>query len=175
MSEDIDVRESIPDDTPAIEKIYLDVFPEEDLLPLVRELLADSSTCLSLVAVVDRTPVAHACFTLCGGAGNTQRVALLGPVAVASAWQRHGIGGRIIRDGIARMRDLQVSGICVLGDPGYYGRLGFRAETGIVPPYNLPAEYRDAWQSVLLRGSEDPVKGTLVVPPPWQHAALWSE
>ena len=175
MIEGIDVRESIPNDTPSLEKIYTEVFPEEDLLPLVRELLADNSTCLSLVAIVDGTLVAHACFTLCGVAGNTERVALLGPVAVASAWQRHGIGGRIIRDGIARMRDLQASGICVLGDPGYYSRLGFRAEAGIMPPYNLPDEYRDAWQSVLLRGSEDPVEGRLIVPPPWQHPALWSE
>lgn len=175
MIEGIDVRESIPNDIAALEQLYPDVFPEEDLLPLVRELLADNSTCLSLVAIVEGTVSAHACFTSCGVAGNAARVALLGPVAVASSRQRRGIGGRIIRDSIDRMRNLQVARVCVLGDPGYYGRLGFGTETGILPPYELPDGYRDAWQSVPLRGSEDPVTGMLTVPPPWRDAALWSE
>lgn len=60
MIEGIDVQETIPNDTPALETIYTDVFPEEDLLPLVRELLADNSTSSSLVAIVDGPPVLRA-------------------------------------------------------------------------------------------------------------------
>jgi putative acetyltransferase len=35
----------------------------------------------------------------------------------------------LVRAGLARCRERRISAVVVLGDPGYYGRFGFRAET----------------------------------------------
>jgi len=50
--ETIEIRESVPGDLAAIEVLYLEAFPDEDLLPLVRELLQDASVALSLVGII---------------------------------------------------------------------------------------------------------------------------
>jgi len=51
MTESVEIRESTPDDLVAIESLYPEAFPDEDLLPLVRELLGD----LTVVGVFRRT------------------------------------------------------------------------------------------------------------------------
>lgn len=49
VMERIEIRESVPGDLASIEVLYPDAFPDEDLLPLVRELLQDASGTFSLV------------------------------------------------------------------------------------------------------------------------------
>jgi putative acetyltransferase len=46
----IDIRKSRSDDMGSIDKLYPAAFPEEDLLPLVRQLLTEDPGILSLVA-----------------------------------------------------------------------------------------------------------------------------
>ena len=57
MIEEIEIRTSLPSDVASIEKLYPDAFPDEDLLPLVRELLREEPIVLSLVGIVDRALV----------------------------------------------------------------------------------------------------------------------
>lgn len=66
MIEKIEVRESQPNDVTLIEKLYPDAFPDEDLLPLVRELQGEGSNVVSLVGIADKALVAHAVFTIWG-------------------------------------------------------------------------------------------------------------
>ena len=61
----------------------------------------------------------------------------------------------------------------VLGDPAYYGRLGFATEKRIEPPYGLPPEWEGAWQSQYLDGQAATTAGRLLVPDYWDDAALW--
>lgn len=173
MIDGIDIRDSLPSDVGAIEALYPDAFPDEDLLPLVRELLRQDAIVLSLVGVADRELVGHAIFTTCGIAGRPEKVALLGPLAVALAWQRQGIGGALVRAGFRRLENADVAQIYVLGDPAYYGRLGFAADDSVAPPYPLPEEWRGAWQSIDLRDAGPPLRGRLSVPEPWRQRALW--
>ena len=174
MSEKPEIRDSAPGDLASIEALYPEAFPDEDLLPLVRELLQEASGVLSLVASIDRSVAAHAMFTTCGVAESAGRVALLGPLAVAPARQRRGIGKAIVAAGLQRLENAGVSLVCVLGDPAYYGRLGFVPEADVEPPYPLPAEWEGAWQSIgLIRGEPSP-RGTLSVPRPWLHPRLWA-
>ena len=49
--------------------------------------------------------------------------------------------------------------VYVLGDPAYYGRSGFIPEPAIAPPYALPEEWRDAWQSLSLGDAPQPPTG----------------
>ena len=171
---DIDIRESLPSDLDAIEALYPDAFPDEDLLPLVRELLRETPIVLSLVGIIARSLAGHAVFTTCGTTASTDKVALLGPLAVAPAWQRQGIGTAIVRAGLQQLESAGVTQVYVLGDPAYYGRLGFAPELGVAPPYPLPAEWRGAWQSISLGRAAPPRRGKLSVPQPWLQPSLWA-
>ena len=174
MTESIEIRESVPDDLVSLEALYPEAFPDEDLLPLVRELLGPSSTSLSLIATIDTSVVGHVLFTKCQVAESPGRDALLAPLAIAPAWQRRGIGSAIVRAGLQRLEEAGVSQVYVLGDPAYYGRLGFRTETRVTPPYRLPPEWVGAWQSLGLIDMAEPRSGRLVLPQPWLEPALWA-
>lgn len=168
------IRKSQQGDSISIELLYRDAFPEENLLPLVKDLLREPSVVLSLAGFSDTSLVGHVVFTTCGIAGSADRVGLLGPLAVATACQRQGIGSALIRDGLLRLETARVSQVCVLGDPAYYGRFGFTPKADITPPYPLPAKWREAWQTIRLRPAAPPGRGRLTVPPPWRQPALWA-
>ena len=170
----IEIRESRAGDLASIEKLYPDAFPDEDLLPVVRELLESTSGVLSLVAISNAALAGHGVFTTCNIAESDDTAALLGPLAVAPSGQRQGIGGKIIHAGLQRLRTCNVSLVCVLGDPDYYGRFGFVPELGVAPPYPLPVEWRGAWQSINLGDIAFSGTGTLSVPAPWRRPALWA-
>lgn len=174
MIEEIEIRQSLPCDADAIETLYPDAFPDEELLPVVRALLGEDAIALSLVAIVDRALVGHVIFTTCSIAGRPEKVALLGPLVVAQAWQRRGIGNALIREGLRRSEKAGAIQAYVLGDPGYYQRAGFKLEAGVAPPYPLPEAWRGAWQSVSLNNAEQPRHGTLSAPQPWRQPALWA-
>jgi putative acetyltransferase len=75
----------------------------------------------------------------------------LGPVAVEPDWQRQGIGGQLIRAGIAWLQERNAAAGCILvGDPAYYGRFGFVACPASAPlSQHVPAEF---FQILSLRG-----------------------
>jgi putative acetyltransferase len=137
-------------------------------------LLVAGPEVISLVAVVDGELVGHAAFTICGTADAAGKVGLVGPLAVAPAWQRKGIGSAIMGAGFDRMADAGAAFACVLGDPAYYSRFGFEAERKITPPYPLPEEWDGAWQSLSLDDGDTAVEGTLIVPEPWRKEVLWT-
>ncbi|MEZ5856172.1 MAG: N-acetyltransferase [Hyphomicrobiaceae bacterium] len=175
MPTSIDIRASAPHDLASIEALYADAFPDEDLIPLIRELLDAPSDVLSLVAERDGQTVGHLCLTSATIEGCRQDAALLGPLAVASAAQRQGIGAALVRDGVSRLAEQGVDWLCVLGDPAYYGRFGFVADTAIEPPYPLAAQWRSAWQSLPLRPSSQIPRGSrLVLPALWMRPSLWA-
>ncbi len=169
---DVDVRESAPDDLPAIEALYADAFPDEDLLVLVRSLLRETPGVLSCVATIEGSVVGHVAFTGCSIAEGRARFALLAPLAVASTWQKRGIGSALVKEGLRRLESSGVDRVFVLGDPAYYRRFGFLPETAVEPPYPLPREWREAWQAITLR-NEPLQRGRLRVPPAWRRPALW--
>lgn len=173
MSKKPVIRESLASDLAVIENLYPGVFPDEDLLPLVTELLQEGTNVLSLVATIDSALVGHVIFTICGIEGSSKQVALLGPLAVASAWQRQGIGSAIVNAGLQQMENVGVTQVLVLGDPAYYGRLGFVPRAKVLPPYPLPAEWQEAWQEKDLGGKESIVQGKLCPPQPWLQEHLW--
>lgn len=170
---DIESRESRADDTGFLDRLYPAAFPDENLLPLVHALLACEPKPLSLVAGTGGMPAGHVLFTLCGITHTSARAALLGPLAVAPGQQRQGVGSALISDGLNRLERAGVAHVCVLGDPAYYGRHGFKPEPAIAPPYPLPAKWRDAWQSLGLGGATLPPAGTLKVPDVWMQPTLW--
>lgn len=174
MTENLEIRDSVPADFGAIELLYPEAFPDEDLLPLVRDLLPDTTVATSMVGVIDAGIVGHVIFTKCGVTGTQVNAALLGPLGVTPERQGQGIGSALVRAGLQRLKDENVHLVCVLGDPAFYGRLGFLPESSIAPPYRLPAEYEGAWQSQTLCELGAAHSGELSVPTQWRQPLLWA-
>lgn len=64
----------------------------------------------------------------------------LGPVSVAPGHQRQGIGTRLVEDGVARLSARDAEGVVLIGDPAYYSRFGFSADTALTYG-DVPAAY----------------------------------
>ncbi|WP_158272164.1 GNAT family N-acetyltransferase [Marinicauda salina] len=173
MTADIAIRPARPDDMAGLETLYPAAFPDEDLLGLVRALSAEGPTVVSLVAERDGRVIGHVCVSICGVGGRPNAAGLLGPLAVAPEAQGQGLGRALVETGLERMADAGVDAVCVLGDPGYYGRYGFEPGTGIAPPYPMPEEWREAWQGLRTSPDAPRVSGRLEPPAPWMDEALW--
>lgn len=174
MRSGFDIRESLPTDPEALKDLYPAAFPDEDLIPLLRDLLSEEDGVFSFVAISDGMLVGHIVLTMCGIAGRGEKVGLLGPLAVHPDVQRQGIGTALIREGLNRLKSEGAAQVQVLGDPAYYGRFGFQPDDNVTPPYDLPGEWQTAWQSLSLLGTKPGFGGTLSVPKPWRQPALWA-
>lgn len=156
-----------------LDRLYSAAFPTEDLTGLVRALAGLGPDVLLLTAAIDDEAIGHVAFTLCRVEGPGRTDALLGPLAVLPEWQKRGVGGALVCDGLRRLAASGVGAVHVLGDPAYYRRFGFAPHGGVAPPYPLPDDWAEAWQSLALDGTRH-AGGSLVVPPPWRQPALWS-
>jgi len=168
------IRESQPGDVAGIEQLYMDAFPDENLLPLVRELLNLRQSVISLVGIGENVVVGHISFTFCHVEEGTVRVALLAPLAVTPTLHKQGIGSALVQTGFEHLKNSKIDYVFVLGDPAYYSRFGFKAEENVGTPYPLPTEWRGAWQSIKLCDAEASLEGRLSVPRPWRQIALWT-
>lgn len=174
VTDDLEIRGSLPSDESSIKALYPRAFPDEDLLPLVRDLFEHRDSTISLVAIIDSDIVGNIIFTKGYVDSGRQDAALLAPLAVAPEWQRQGIGSSLVRTGLRQLREEGISAVYVLGDPAYYGRLGFSPERSVRTPYPLPPEWADAWQSQTLGDAVGPAGGELSLPDVWLDPALWS-
>lgn len=156
----IRIRSEAPGDATAIEAVILAAFsgaPHSDGNEhhIVNALRRADALSVSLVAEAQGTILGHVAFspvTISGNAGDWYG---LGPVSVEPRHQRQGIGCRLIERGIRALRDRAAAGCVVLGDPQYYGRFGFRVESGLVLP-GVPSGY---FQVLPLNGA--PPSGTV--------------
>ena len=174
MANEFEIRKGCSSDLAAILELYPRAFPDEELRPLVAELLVENGDVLSLIAHIDEVIVGHGLFTICGVSDRQEYASLLGPLAVVPHHQRQGMGSAIVRQGLRLLSNTDVSSVFVLGDPNYYTRFGFQPEEQVVPPYALPEEWFGAWQSLCLKKPGQPLHGKLRVPPAWDQPILWT-
>lgn len=95
---------------------------------------------ISRVAKVDGEIIGHVAIspvTLSTGATGWYG---LGPISVLPAFQGREVGSKLMKSSLAALEAIGASGCVVLGEPGYYGRFGFRVVDGLVYP-GVPAEY----------------------------------
>jgi putative acetyltransferase len=173
MQTDVEIRESQSTDIDALVEMYPKVFPEEDLVPVLRDLLAAEQDVFSLVAVQDGNVIGHVGFSICGVDGQSGHVGMIAPLAVQPDQQRKGIGSALVQQGFMRLESMGIDHAYVLGDPAYYGRFGFKSGGSVVPPYKLPDEWEQAWQSVSFSDNAPTMNGKIKVPAFWQHPHLW--
>lgn len=120
-----------------IETIHASAFGRDEEARLPHAIISAGHDVISVVAVDGDYFVAHALFSALEGA---DRALALGPVAVVPDRQGEGIGARLIRYGLELARERGWRSVFVLGDPAFYGRLGFRANlaSGAVVPWAGP-------------------------------------
>lgn len=95
---------------------------------------------LSLVATKADIIVGHITFSPVAIDGVDNHWFGLGPVSVAIAEQRKGIGGALIRDGLAQLKSLGANGCVLVGNPAYYSRFGFQCD-GEIMYDGIPSDY----------------------------------
>ena len=121
---------------------------------IIDRLRAAGALTLSLVAEADGAIVGHVAFspvTVSDGSANWYG---LGPISVDPARQGEGIGGKLIGEGLERLKALGATGCVLLGDPAYYSRFGFTPDTRLTLD-GVPPEYfmRVAFSPVYGAGS----------------------
>ncbi len=121
------VRDERPDDREAVFATHAAAFERPDEAELVDRIRANGHARIALVAELETVLVGHILFspvTLQCADGAVDGLGLA-PLAVAPANQRAGIGGALVRAGLARCRALATPYVVVLGHPEYYPRFGF--------------------------------------------------
>ncbi|WPE20271.1 N-acetyltransferase [Shinella zoogloeoides] len=107
---------------------------------IIDRLRAAGALTLSLVAEEGGAVVGHVAFSPVSVSDGSAGWYGLGPISVDPSRQGGGIGGRLVRDGLARLEALGAAGCVLLGDPAYYGRFGFEPDPRLTLD-GVPPEY----------------------------------
>ncbi|UTW12694.1 GNAT family N-acetyltransferase [Marinobacterium rhizophilum] len=110
---------------------------------IVEALRQSGALTISRVAEADGEIIGHVALSPVSVSGVATGWFGLGPVSVLPEFQGRGAGSRLVRSALARLQETGAAGCVVLGDPGYYGRFGFKVVDGLVYP-GVPAEYFQA-------------------------------
>lgn len=84
---------------------------------------------LTLVAEEDGELVGHIAYTqtyILQADGQKRPVLCFGPISVRPDHQNQGVGRGLIETSFALAREMGHTAVCIMGDPRYYGRMGFR-------------------------------------------------
>ncbi|MCP4306926.1 MAG: N-acetyltransferase [bacterium] len=141
------LRDEAPEDRNVIHELTRAAFADKSFSAKDEHFLVDAlreagALAVSLVAVGDGSVVGHVAFSLVEMATPEGAVAdgwyALGPISVAPNRQGQGIGGRLARAGLERIKALGAKGCVLAGDPNYYTRFGFRHDP-LITLENVPA------------------------------------
>jgi putative acetyltransferase len=136
----VTIRDEHPSDLDAIREVNRLAFGQEVEGRIVDALRARGAATLSLVAVAEREVVGHILFS--SATVGPLVGAALGPMAVAPAHQKRGIGSQLVARGIERLRGSACPFIVVIGHPTFYPRFGFvsAAAQGLTCGWEVPAD-----------------------------------
>lgn len=136
------IRPEAGGDDKAIRALLVAAFPTNAEAELVRTLREDRDSEISLVAEESDGILGHVMLSRmkAEGDGRSYRALGLGPVTVVPKRQGRGIGAALIREALRRAEALGEEMVFVLGEPAYYGRFGFSAESAapFASPYAGP-------------------------------------
>lgn len=154
MTPALTIRQETAADIGAIDEVTRQAFLQAEHTDhteqfIVRSLRAAGALSVSLVAELDGELIGHAAASPVRISDGTPRWYGLGPVSVAPGHQRQGVGSRLITELLAALRQLSAAGCVVLGEPAYYSRFGFRAESTLILPGVPPAYF----QALVLEGA----------------------
>ena len=156
----IEITNETDTDVAAIRAVTISAFLHAPHTSHTEQLIVDAlrkaaQLTVSLVAKVDGMVVGHVAISPVSISDGAMGWYGLGPLSVAPAFQRRGIGSRLMREALRVLEGHGASGCVLLGEPRYYNRFGFRADPNLKLP-RVPPEYFQA----LSFGASDP-RGTV--------------
>ena len=174
------IRETKDADLNDILFVEHEAFSSDREAKLVKELLADPTAkpVVSLMAFIEVQPAGHILFSKARLLESSREVVVsfLAPLAVAPKFQRSGVWGRLVKEGVERLSKLGVDLVFVVGHSGYYPRHGFAQadKLGFETPFPIPKEHADAWMVCALhRGLIGSVSGKVVCCNTLNKPKLW--
>ena len=171
------LRPAVSADYPALEALTRDAFwdvykPGCDEHYLVHRMHEQNACALELVAEEGGALIGHAVCVQAELHVSDGRVLTdvlcLGPLTVAPAWQRKGVGSALMNRMIAIAREQGFRAIFLTGSPAYYGRFGYRATTewGVTLPDG--SAFPELMALPLFGGALDGLTGTYEDPAVYQ-------
>ena len=123
---------------------------------------------LSLVAVTPAGEVIGHVLCTRGHVGQAPALGL-GPLSVRPDQQRRGVGSALMHAVLGAADALGEPLVALLGDPGYYGRFGFRLSSDyqVTPPQ---PDWQPHFQVRLLAGYQPWLRGAFAYPEPFDRA-----
>ena len=120
---------------------------------LTADLLKDNTAepILSLLAFNGKEAIGHILFTrvyMDEMDVKQPLMHILAPLAVIPEYQKQGVGGLLIKEGLRILAEWGTELVFVLGHMDYYPKFGFIPDAkkiGFLAPYPIPAEYANAW------------------------------
>jgi len=120
------IRPERDEDAAAVRRVHETAFPTSAEAELVERLRAGGKAVIALVAEDAGSIVGHILFSPVALEPLAGTVGLgLAPVAVLPDHEKHGVGRRLIQNGLAECHAWGAGFVIVIGDPPYYGRFGF--------------------------------------------------
>lgn len=128
------VRPEVPAQYAQVRALLVAAFPTAAEADLVERLRDEGDAAIVLVALDGDEVIGHVVLSRMTA---PMRALGLGPVAVRPDRQRQGIGRRLIDTVLEQARRDHWEAVFVVGEPLYYGRVGFSAEAaeGFETPY----------------------------------------
>jgi putative acetyltransferase len=164
------IRLEKPEDTAAVRRVHQAAFPTAAEADLVDRLRKGGKAAVSLVAVDAGQIVGHVVFSPVTFDPPLAVTAFgLAPMAVLADHWKHGVGRRLVQNGLAECHARGACLVVVLGEPDYYERFGFERASR----HGLRNEFgaEDAFMVYMLEAGAHPPPGTLVKYAP-EFAAL---
>ena len=123
----VTLRDAGDDDRDALRDLHLAAFPTDAEARIVAALLDGPDAPLSVVAEHRGRVVGHAVLSIMihEDEPGSRGLLAVGPVAVHPDHQRRGIGRALVREVVRQARQVRAGRLFVLGDPTFYGPLGF--------------------------------------------------
>ena len=158
------IRRQVPEDAAAVRDVIGRAFHAQPGVGALEQALAQRHDSTGYVALVDDRVAGHVRLTRgwIDAEARLVEVLYLSPLSVAPEWQSRGIGRALVAHAVVEAKRSGVPAVFLEGDPGYYGRLGWRpaSELGVAPPSARIPE--PGCQVVSLPGWEPWMRGTLV-------------
>ena len=131
------IRNEIESDIKAISEITKAAFENNPYSNHTEEFIVNalrdsSALTISLVAVAGKKIVGHIAFSPVTISDGSPGWYGLGPISVLPELQKKGIGKSLMQEGLSSLKSLGAKGCILVGDPGYYGRFGFRSLPDLV-------------------------------------------
>lgn len=144
----VTIRNEQPEDIETITLLTTAAFENAEHSSHTEQFIVNALRCcgqltVSLVAVEDGEVIGHVAISPVRISSGASGWYGLGPISVWSDRQGQGIGSVLMKAALAELQRLGGIGCVVLGDPGYYGRFGFKAHPGLELP-GVPQEYFQA-------------------------------